>query len=48
MSENEFCHECGQEFVLTESDIAHHLDDDGYFDYGADADHVAYALEGIL
>lgn len=39
-----YCHECGNEMLLDESGLAHHINDDGDTDYDLDAEHTPYCL----
>ena len=42
-----YCHECGQEFIISESGIATHVDEQGFIDHDADADHVPFTREQV-
>lgn len=39
------CAECGNEYILTDQEVSHHITREGDIDYDADADHVAYRDE---
>jgi len=43
--ERKDCHECGNDFVVDASGVAHHVADGG-IDHDQDGDHVPFTLEG--